>query len=93
MRRKSALSYTHEYAFSKTCVALLHYTTATRKYVGEMTEVGESVAITGVTKSKDSSLTDEEMDIGYFNMIDATEERLGEDKKGGTQQQQQSMGY
>ena len=45
--------------------------------------VGESVAITGVTVSKDLSLTeDEEVEIGFFNMIDATKERLGEDKKG-----------
>jgi hypothetical protein len=40
-----------------------------------MTEVGESVAITGVMHD------DEEKDVGYFNMIDATAERVGEDKK------------
>jgi len=57
---------------------------AKRKYSGEMVMVGESVAITGVTLSKDLSLTedDEDVEIGFFNMIDATKERLGEDKKG-----------
>lgn len=63
-----------------------------------MTKVGDSVAITGVTKSKDSSSTDdddegEELEIGYFNMIDATDERLGEDKKGPSQQRQQRSMY
>jgi len=47
-----------------------------------MIMVGESVAISGVAKSKDTSFTGEdEIETGFFNMIDATEERLGEDKK------------
>ena len=56
-----------------------------------MTMVGASVAISGVTKSKDTSLmNDDEIETGFFNMIDATEERLGYDKneqEGGVTQQ------
>ena len=68
---------------------------ANRSFVGEMIMVGASVAISGVTKSKDTSLmNDEEIETGFFNMIDATEERLGYDNQEGgvTQQQQQPMG-
>lgn len=46
-----------------------------RIFSGEMTEVGESVAITGIMRS------DDDREVGYFNMIDATNERTGEDKK------------
>ena len=42
-----------------------------------MTEVGASVAITGKMITEDDS-----KEVGYFNMIDATEERLGEDQIG-----------
>ena len=55
-----------------------------------MTMVGASVAISGVTKSKDTSLmNDDEIETGFFNMIDATEERLGYDNEqdGGVTQQ------
>eukprot|EP00522_Entomoneis_paludosa_P009418 CAMPEP_0172441968 /NCGR_PEP_ID=MMETSP1065-20121228/2464_1 /TAXON_ID=265537 /ORGANISM="Amphiprora paludosa, Strain CCMP125" /LENGTH=349 /DNA_ID=CAMNT_0013191607 /DNA_START=45 /DNA_END=1094 /DNA_ORIENTATION=- len=44
-----------------------------REFKGEMTMVGESVAITGVMISKDDLLGDEE--VGFFNMIDGTKER------------------
>ena len=46
-----------------------------RTFSGEMTKVGEAVAITG------KAITDSEQDVGFFNMIDATDERLGDDKK------------
>ena len=46
-----------------------------RKYVGQMTLVGESVAITGVMLNVDEVLGDEE--VGFFNMIDGTNERQG----------------
>lgn len=44
-----------------------------------MTKVGDSVAITGVMCAIDDVLGNKE--IGYFNMIDATDERVGDDKK------------
>jgi hypothetical protein len=44
-----------------------------------MTNVGASVGITGVMFNIDEVFGDQE--VGYFNMIDATEERLGDDKK------------
>lgn len=45
-------------------------------YEGEMTMVGESVAIQGVIKIKDSLNEDMELlEVGYFNMIDGTGER------------------
>ena len=44
-----------------------------------MTVVGASVAITGVMTNVDGTFGDEE--VGYFNMIDATDERVGDDKK------------
>ena len=46
-----------------------------RIFTGEMTEVGESVAITGVMHDLENK------DVGYFNMIDATAERAGLDKR------------
>ena len=45
-----------------------------------MTKVGESVAITGSMSTRDTS-SGEQFDVGYFNMIDATDERTGDDKK------------
>jgi len=50
-----------------------------RTYTGEMTKVGDAVGITGVMHNMDDLLGDEE--IGFFNMIDATDERVGDDKK------------
>lgn len=51
-----------------------------RRFGGEVSMVGESVAIGGIAYSKKNS-DGEEIEAGYFNMIDATTERLGEDKK------------
>lgn len=45
-----------------------------------MTKVGESVAITGSMSTRDTT-NGEQFDVGYFNMIDATAERLGEDNQ------------
>lgn len=45
-----------------------------------MTEVGESVAVTGVMTTSDN-LSEIEQEVGFFNMIDATDERVGDDKK------------
>jgi len=45
-----------------------------------MTEVGDSVAVTGVMSTKDTA-SGIEQEVGYFNMIDATDERVGDDKK------------
>lgn len=52
----------------------------TKYYRGDMTKVGESVAVTGVMCTSDT-IDNTEIEVGYFNMIDATAERLGEDKK------------
>jgi hypothetical protein len=49
-----------------------------RTFQGEMTEVGESVAITGVMLCEDP-LTGKEQEVGFFNMIDGTDVR--EDKR------------
>lgn len=38
--------------------------------------VGESVAVTGVMSTADTA-DNSEREVGYFNMIDATEDRLG----------------
>lgn len=51
-----------------------------RRYSGDMTMVGASVAITGLVFSKINE-DGEEINGGYFNMIDATDERQGDDKK------------
>ena len=40
-----------------------------------MTNVGESVGVTGVMSTSDTA-DNTEREVGYFNMIDATEERL-----------------
>ena len=47
-----------------------------RTFIGDMTVVGESVAITGVMKS-DDVLTGKEKEVGFFNMIDGTDARIG----------------
>ena len=52
----------------------------TKTYSGEMSKVGESVAITGSMSTNDTT-RGEKFDVGYFNMIDATDERMGDDKK------------
>mmetsp|Transcript_24779 Transcript_24779/g.60873 ORF Transcript_24779/g.60873 Transcript_24779/m.60873 type:complete len:369 (+) Transcript_24779:77-1183(+) len=44
-----------------------------RELRGDLTMVGESVAITGTIVNKDDLLGDKE--VGYFNMVDDTEER------------------
>eukprot|EP00977_Amphora_coffeiformis_P008513 scaffold1924_cov218-Amphora_coffeaeformis.AAC.5 len=41
-----------------------------RVYKGEMTKVGDSVAITGVMHSQPDEFSQEDRQIGYFNMID-----------------------
>ncbi|KAL3936655.1 MAG: hypothetical protein SGARI_002461 [Bacillariaceae sp.] len=46
-----------------------------RIYQGDMTEVGESVAITGKMLCEDP-LTGKEQEVGFFNMIDGTDVRL-----------------
>jgi hypothetical protein len=53
------------------------FTSVTKTYKGEMTNVGESVAVTGVMSTTDP-FDDTEREVGYFNMIDATAERMGE---------------
>ena len=57
--------------------------TVERRFSGEITLVGESIAISGAVYVKISDDDDEinEITAGYFNMIDATAERLGDDKK------------
>lgn len=45
-----------------------------------MTNVGASVAVTGVMSTNDT-FDNSEREVGYFNMIDATDERVGDDKK------------
>mmetsp|Transcript_5905 Transcript_5905/g.7460 ORF Transcript_5905/g.7460 Transcript_5905/m.7460 type:complete len:202 (-) Transcript_5905:304-909(-) len=45
-------------------------------YVGEMTMVGESVAITGKIMAKDEFNPAIEREVGYFNMIDGTDDRI-----------------
>lgn len=49
-----------------------------RTYIGDMTAVGESVAVTGVMHCSDV-LSGEDQEVGFFNMIDATDVR--EDKR------------
>ncbi|KAL7564732.1 hypothetical protein ACA910_010143 [Epithemia clementina (nom. ined.)] len=58
-----------------------------RKYIGDLTEVGESVAITGVMKAPsldEDGNKDEESykEVGFFNMIDGTNVR--EDRRSDT---------
>ena len=58
--------------------------TLERRFSGELTLVGESIAVSGVVYVKISDDDDDEINeisAGYFNMIDATAERQGDDKK------------
>jgi hypothetical protein len=41
-----------------------------------MTMVGECVAVTGVMRTTDT-VDNTDREVGYFNMIDATDERTG----------------
>jgi len=50
--------------------------TVTKSYRGDMTMVGESVGVTGIMSTTDTT-DNTEREVGYFNMIDATEERNG----------------
>merc|ERR1719409_1113653 len=45
-------------------------------YMGEMTMVGESVAIQGTVLVRDEFNPEVEKEVGYFNMIDGTQDRL-----------------
>ena len=74
--KKSTVSLYATIALSFKTIAL----SVTKTYTGDMTNVGESVAITGVMATSDTA-SGIEQEVGYFNMIDATDERLGEDKK------------
>ena len=40
-----------------------------------MTNVGESVGITGVMHTQDSPDAEDNVEVGFFNMIDGTDER------------------
>ena len=51
-----------------------------RRFEGDMSMVGESVAVVGQVFAKKNSET-EEISAGYFNMIDSTAERLGEEEE------------
>uniref|UniRef100_A0A6V2Q6H0 Jacalin-type lectin domain-containing protein n=2 Tax=Ditylum brightwellii TaxID=49249 RepID=A0A6V2Q6H0_9STRA len=44
-----------------------------REYTGEMTRVGECVGITGIMK--DGEAGGEKREVGFFNMIDGTDEK------------------
>jgi hypothetical protein len=48
----------------------------TKSYRGDMTMVGECVAVTGVMRTTDT-VDNTDREVGYFNMIDATDERTG----------------
>jgi hypothetical protein len=49
-----------------------------RTFTGEMAIVGASTAVQGGIHSSDEILGDRE--VGFFNMIDTTNDRLGEEK-------------
>ena len=49
-----------------------------RVFMGEFAKVGGNVAVTGSVHQIDE-LGDHE--VGYFNMLDTTKERLGEEEK------------
>jgi hypothetical protein len=59
-----------------------------RTFQGEMTEVGESVAITGVMLC-DDPITGKGQEVGFFNMIDGTDVRSDKraDARSGTRDQ------
>ena len=44
-----------------------------RSFTGEMTYVGENIAVSGIVHMNDEIFGDEE--VGYFNMIDTTKDR------------------
>jgi hypothetical protein len=46
-----------------------------RTFTGELGFVGECVAVTGAIHSVDDTVGDRE--VGFFNLIDTTKERLG----------------
>jgi hypothetical protein len=48
----------------------------TRIFEGDMTMVGESVAVTGIMKNEQDGQPTKQVEVGFFNMIDATEIRL-----------------
>ena len=52
-----------------------------RTFSGEMTLVGESVGITGVMENVDETLGVNN-EVGFFNMIDGTDEREGYNQRG-----------
>ena len=56
---------------------LFHFVVVTKTYRGDMTMVGDCVGVTGVLSTADT-VDNTEREVGYFNMIDATEERTGE---------------
>lgn len=49
-----------------------------RTYTGDFTMIGGLVGVQGVIHNVDEVLGDEE--VGYFNMIDTTKERLGQEE-------------
>eukprot|EP00429_Kryptoperidinium_foliaceum_P066065 CAMPEP_0176061244 /NCGR_PEP_ID=MMETSP0120_2-20121206/30534_1 /TAXON_ID=160619 /ORGANISM="Kryptoperidinium foliaceum, Strain CCMP 1326" /LENGTH=171 /DNA_ID=CAMNT_0017394801 /DNA_START=127 /DNA_END=642 /DNA_ORIENTATION=+ len=51
-----------------------------KTYRGDMTMVGASVGVTGVMATADT-VDGSEREVGYFNMIDVTDERMGDEKK------------
>lgn len=51
-----------------------------KTYRGDMTMIGASVGVTGVMSTRDT-VDNTEREVGYFNMIDATDVRVGDDKK------------
>lgn len=50
-----------------------------RRYEGDFTFVGESLSVTGDIHSIDETFGD--MKVGWFNMIDTTDARLGAEKE------------
>jgi hypothetical protein len=50
-----------------------------RVFRGEMSKVGASIAVTGSMHYLDEELGDEK--VGFFNLIDTSKERLGEDEQ------------
>ena len=48
-----------------------------RTFTGQLTEVGGKVAVAGSMHCADETLGDS--DVGYFNMLETTKERLGEE--------------
>jgi len=63
-------------ASSPTDMGEFHFTVE-RTFTGIVTKVGSSVAVTGSMHHVDE-LSGGDQQVGYFNMIDTTKERLGE---------------